>query len=122
MVGRVHELDVLAEAFARATKEPGCKVITIVGPAGVPPGGGRARDRRRAAAGGDQQQHGVRDLAHPLVEPAREQLVAGLAQDGDRGVRLIERRPMPPLGHFSLIRFGKVADAVASAVVASAAS
>jgi phosphatidylethanolamine/phosphatidyl-N-methylethanolamine N-methyltransferase len=22
-------------------------------------------------------------------------------------VRLIERRPMPPLGHFSLIRFGK---------------
>jgi len=24
------------------------------------------------------------------------------------GVRLIERRPMPPLGHFSLIRFGKV--------------
>jgi phosphatidylethanolamine/phosphatidyl-N-methylethanolamine N-methyltransferase len=25
-------------------------------------------------------------------------------------MRLIERRPMPPLGHFSLIRFGKVAD------------
>jgi len=23
------------------------------------------------------------------------------------GVRLVERRPMPPLGHFSLIRFGK---------------
>jgi phosphatidylethanolamine/phosphatidyl-N-methylethanolamine N-methyltransferase len=23
------------------------------------------------------------------------------------GVRLIERRPVPPLGHFSLIRFGK---------------
>jgi hypothetical protein len=22
-------------------------------------------------------------------------------------VRLIERRPMPPLGHFALIRFGK---------------
>ena len=30
------------------------------------------------------------------------------------GVRLIERRPMPPLGHFSLIRFGKVAGAAAS--------
>lgn len=29
------------------------------------------------------------------------------------GMRLIERRPMPPLGHFSLIRFGK--DAVAAA-------
>jgi phosphatidylethanolamine/phosphatidyl-N-methylethanolamine N-methyltransferase len=24
-----------------------------------------------------------------------------------RGLRVIERRPMPPLGHFSLIRFGK---------------
>ena len=30
-----------------------------------------------------------------------------------RGVELIERRPMPPLGHFSLIRFGK--DALAQA-------
>ena len=29
------------------------------------------------------------------------------------GVRVIERRPMPPLGHFSLIRFGK--DALARA-------
>jgi len=27
------------------------------------------------------------------------------------GIRLIERRPMPPLGHFSLIRFGKGAAA-----------
>ncbi len=25
-----------------------------------------------------------------------------------RGIRLIERRPMPPLGHFALIRFGKL--------------
>ena len=31
-----------------------------------------------------------------------------------RGMRLVERRPMPPLGHFSLIRFGK--DGVAAAV------
>lgn len=29
--------------------------------------------------------------------------------DRTPGVRLIERRPVPPLGHFSLIRFGKVA-------------
>src|SRR5690348_7061932 len=29
--------------------------------------------------------------------------------DRARGMRLIERRPMPPLGHFSLIRFGKQA-------------
>jgi phosphatidylethanolamine/phosphatidyl-N-methylethanolamine N-methyltransferase len=26
-----------------------------------------------------------------------------------KGIRLIERRPMPPLGHFSLVRFGKTA-------------
>jgi len=29
--------------------------------------------------------------------------------DRSDGMRLIERRPVPPLGHFSLIRFGKVA-------------
>jgi phosphatidylethanolamine/phosphatidyl-N-methylethanolamine N-methyltransferase len=28
-----------------------------------------------------------------------------------QGIRLIERRPLPPLGHFSLIRFGKDGDA-----------
>jgi phosphatidylethanolamine/phosphatidyl-N-methylethanolamine N-methyltransferase len=33
---------------------------------------------------------------------------ARLARWAERGdVRLVERRPMPPLGHFSLIRFGK---------------
>jgi phosphatidylethanolamine/phosphatidyl-N-methylethanolamine N-methyltransferase len=31
------------------------------------------------------------------------------------GVRLIERRPMPPLGHFSLIRFAKLAGSGAEA-------
>jgi phosphatidylethanolamine/phosphatidyl-N-methylethanolamine N-methyltransferase len=31
------------------------------------------------------------------------------------GVRLIERRPMPPLGHFSLIRFAKLAGSGADA-------
>jgi phosphatidylethanolamine/phosphatidyl-N-methylethanolamine N-methyltransferase len=35
-----------------------------------------------------------------------ERLVAWAAR---RGVRLIERRPMPPLGHFSLVRFGREA-------------
>ena len=29
------------------------------------------------------------------------------------GVRIIERRPMPPLGHFSLIRFGRVSEVAA---------
>jgi phosphatidylethanolamine/phosphatidyl-N-methylethanolamine N-methyltransferase len=28
------------------------------------------------------------------------------------GIEVIERRPMPPLGHFSLVRFGKAADNV----------
>jgi phosphatidylethanolamine/phosphatidyl-N-methylethanolamine N-methyltransferase len=32
---------------------------------------------------------------------------------GHRDMRLVERRPMPPLGHFSLIRFAKVADGAA---------
>lgn len=30
-------------------------------------------------------------------------------------VRLIERRPMPPFGHFSLLRFGKYAEPIADA-------
>src|SRR5450631_3178420 len=30
--------------------------------------------------------------------------------EGHGGVRVIERRPMPPLGHFSLIRFERLAD------------
>jgi phosphatidylethanolamine/phosphatidyl-N-methylethanolamine N-methyltransferase len=35
------------------------------------------------------------------------------------GVRLIERRPMPPLGHFSLIRFAKAGAAAAPARAAA---
>jgi phosphatidylethanolamine/phosphatidyl-N-methylethanolamine N-methyltransferase len=31
------------------------------------------------------------------------------------GVRLVERRPMPPLGHFSLIRYAKVAGSAGAA-------
>jgi phosphatidylethanolamine/phosphatidyl-N-methylethanolamine N-methyltransferase len=34
-------------------------------------------------------------------------------------VQLIERRPMPPLGHFSLIRFGKIAAAVPARAAAA---
>jgi len=30
------------------------------------------------------------------------------SQQGSHGVRLLERRPMPPMGHFSLIRFAKI--------------
>lgn len=32
-----------------------------------------------------------------------------------KDMRVIERRPMPPLGHFSLVRFGKLAQAQAQA-------
>jgi phosphatidylethanolamine/phosphatidyl-N-methylethanolamine N-methyltransferase len=39
-------------------------------------------------------------------EFAWERLARWVAQHG--GVRLIERRPMPPLGHFSLIRFERL--------------
>ena len=34
------------------------------------------------------------------------------------GVRIIERRPMPPLGHFSLIRFGRIDDELDSPAAA----
>jgi phosphatidylethanolamine/phosphatidyl-N-methylethanolamine N-methyltransferase len=46
---------------------------------------------------------------------------ARLARWAERGdVHLIERRPMPPLGHFSLIRFGRrTAGAVPSAVASA---
>jgi len=37
------------------------------------------------------------------------------------GIRVIERRPMPPLGHFSLIRFGKDAEASGGAKLAKSA-
>ena len=47
---------------------------------------------------------------------------ARLARWAERGdVRLIERRPMPPLGHFSLIRFGKGTVAAVPIVTAPAA-
>jgi phosphatidylethanolamine/phosphatidyl-N-methylethanolamine N-methyltransferase len=46
---------------------------------------------------------------------------ARLARFGERdGVRLLERRPMPPLGHFSLIRFGKTGAAPQDVRLASA--
>ena len=35
------------------------------------------------------------------------------------GVQLVERRPVPPLGHFSLIRFGKTAPASSDCAAAS---
>jgi phosphatidylethanolamine/phosphatidyl-N-methylethanolamine N-methyltransferase len=47
---------------------------------------------------------------------------ARLARWAERGdVHLIERRPMPPLGHFSLIRFGRPTVAVPSVVARAGA-
>jgi phosphatidylethanolamine/phosphatidyl-N-methylethanolamine N-methyltransferase len=60
---------------------------------------------------------GPRHLAERLLSPVAHRLgwrsefpwqhfAAWL--DRHKDIRLIERRPMPPFGHFSLIRFGKV--------------
>ena len=46
-------------------------------------------------------------------EPGRRRIHRGPGIQRAPGIRLVERRPMPPLGHFSLIRFGK--DALARA-------
>ena len=38
--------------------------------------------------------------------------------EAQHGVQVIERRPMPPLGHFSLIRFAKADRSAARAQIA----
>jgi phosphatidylethanolamine/phosphatidyl-N-methylethanolamine N-methyltransferase len=45
-----------------------------------------------------------------------ERLAQWAAQHG--GVRVVERRPMPPLGHFSLIRFARLSPVAGDALVA----
>jgi phosphatidylethanolamine/phosphatidyl-N-methylethanolamine N-methyltransferase len=62
---------------------------------------------------------GPRRMLEHLFQPVANRLgwrsefpwerFANWAESRPHGMRLIERRPMPPLGHFSLIRFGKVA-------------
>jgi phosphatidylethanolamine/phosphatidyl-N-methylethanolamine N-methyltransferase len=62
---------------------------------------------------------GPRRMLEHLFQPVANRLgwrsefpwerFASWAESGPHGMRLIERRPMPPLGHFSLIRFGKAA-------------
>src|SRR5207249_3043378 len=66
------------------------------------------------------------DYSEPMLRKAFEQGVAPVARrlgwrpefrwerlarwaECHRGVRVIERRPMPPFGHFSLIRFARTA-------------
>ena len=54
------------------------------------------------------------DMLHEFHGFVQEELAALLEEkNAEIAMRLIERRPMPPLGHFSLIRFGK--DALARA-------
>ena len=80
----------------------------------------RAQARRRDRAG---QSHRRRERARaalfeqcfaPLARRLgwRPEFPVGAADatgpSAHGGVRVIERRPMPPLGHFSLIRFGRV--------------
>jgi phosphatidylethanolamine/phosphatidyl-N-methylethanolamine N-methyltransferase len=62
---------------------------------------------------------GARRVFEHLFQPVANKLgwrsefpwgrFAHWAASTPHGMHLIERRPMPPLGHFSLIRFGKVA-------------
>ena len=64
---------------------------------------------------------GPRRVFEPLFQPVakvgwRSEFPWGRfarwAASTPHGIHLIERRPMPPLGHFSLIRFGKAAPAL----------
>jgi phosphatidylethanolamine/phosphatidyl-N-methylethanolamine N-methyltransferase len=62
---------------------------------------------------------GTRRMLEHLFQPIAKKLgwrsefpwrrIAVWAASSPHGIHLIERRPMPPLGHFSLIRFGKAA-------------
>ena len=89
----------LVDGFDQATDERARKrridhregPRALVGTARVAPGDRGLRDRPRPATSRDEEQHGVRDLAETLVEAACEELVAGLIEDGDRGVGVIER-------------------------------
>ena len=78
----VDGLDEPADQRARQRGlDHGERAGALVAGARVTPRDRGARDRARAAARRDEQQHRVRDLAQPLVEPARDQLVAGLGQN-----------------------------------------
>ena len=74
------------------------------------PNGASPRDK--ACAPGADSHLKMPDTPTPQVPRTPNATTGSGADLSDKlaqsdGVRLIERRPMPPLGHFSLIRFGK---------------
>ena len=98
VVNTVPHPDVAPDEFARVVR-PGGEIILV--------------NRIGADAG---PRHLVERLLSPVVhrlgwrsEFPWEHFAAWL--DRHKDIRLIERRPMPPFGHFSLIRFGKVVPA-----------
>src|SRR5262249_38314941 len=90
------------DEFARVLK-PGGEIV-LVSRVGAEAGMRRAIENRFAPV--------TRPLGWRLQFPwARYERWA----EGPHGVSLIERRPVPPFGHFSLIRFGKAEAAAAPA-------
>ena len=93
VITTVPDPEAALDEFARVTK-PGGEII-LVNHLGAESGFRRAFEQ------------GFSPIARRLgwsPEFPWDRLVRWAERDG---VRLIERRPMPPLGHFSLIRFGK---------------
>jgi phosphatidylethanolamine/phosphatidyl-N-methylethanolamine N-methyltransferase len=97
VVTTVPDPEGVLDEFARVLK-PGGEII-LVSRVGAEAGLRRALEHWFAPA--------ARRLGW-RTEFAWERYAAWLART--RGVHLIERRAMPPLGHFSLIRFGKDTD------------
>jgi phosphatidylethanolamine/phosphatidyl-N-methylethanolamine N-methyltransferase len=99
VVNTVPNPEVALDEFARVVK-PGGEIVLL--------------NRMGADAG-------PRRVFEPLFQPVakvgwRSEFPWGRfarwAASTPHGIHLIERRPMPPLGHFSLIRFGKAAPAL----------
>ena len=94
VITTVPNAEATLDEFARVTR-PGGEIV-LVNHLGAERGPRAAYERIFAPLG--------RRLGWQ-VEFRWERLAQWAARHG--GVRVIERRPMPPLGHFSLIRFGK---------------
>jgi len=95
VITTVPDPEAALDEFARVTK-PGGEII-LVNHLGAENGWRRAFEQ------------GFAPVARRLgwrVEFRWERLAKWAARHG--GVRLVERRPMPPLGHFSLIRFERI--------------
>ena len=97
VITAVPDPEATLDEFARVLK-PGGEIV-LVNHIGAESGLRRAvRAGVRAAGAPARLAAGISVGAADATGPA------GMAAS-----RVIERRPMPPLGHFSLIRFGKIA-------------